>query len=187
MLCQKIICINLICFVCIFQQLYRQHSLASNEEENLGAINCSLQYNKETHLLSVNIIQAEDLVAYDVISGTSNPYCKVSLLPDHKSQLQTRIHKRTLAPKFDEEFIFDVSPSRLPHCFLEILLFNYDHFSKHECVGQVKIALVDSLNLTDKVVVWKGICSYEAEKSKDVSGLMANMSMYIYDIADPYC
>lgn len=160
------------CFILFFlflQQLCRQNSLASNEEENLGAINCSLQYNKETHLLSVNIIQAEDLVAYDVITGTSNPYCKVSLLPDHKSQLQTRIHKRTLAPKFDEEFIFDISPSRLPHCYLEILIFNYDHFSKHECVGQVKIALVDSLNLTDKVVLWKGICPYEAEKNKNVS------------------
>ena len=151
------------------QLLCRQHSLASNEEENLGAINCSLQYSKETHLLSVNIIQAEDLVAYDVTSGTSNPYCKVSLLPDHRSQLQTKVHKKTLAPKFDEEFIFDVSPSKLQNCHLEILLFNFDQFvSKHECMGQVRIALLDSLNLTDKVMLWKGISPYETEKS-DVS------------------
>ncbi|VDI34580.1 Hypothetical predicted protein [Mytilus galloprovincialis] len=160
------------------KQLCRQHSLTSNEEENLGAINCSLQYNKETHLLSVNIIQAEDLVACDVISGTSNPYCKVSLLPDHKSQLQTRVHKKTLAPKFDEEFIFDISPSKLPNCYLEILVFSYDQFSTHDCIGQVKIALLDSLNLTDKVVMWKGISPYQEEgnKSKDVGEIMFSLS-----------
>ncbi|KAJ8300072.1 hypothetical protein KUTeg_021591 [Tegillarca granosa] len=143
--------------------LLRQQSLSSGEEENLGAVNCSLHYNKETHLLAVNIIQAVDLVPKD-FSGTANPYCKVSLLPVHRSQLQTKVHHKTLEPKFDEEFIFDVSPQKLKPCCLEILIFNYDQFSRHECVGQVKLML-ENIDLTEKVDLWKGISHYEKQKN----------------------
>lgn len=133
----------------------------------MGAVNCSLHYNKETHLLAVNIIQAVDLVPKD-FSGMANPYCKVSLLPVHRSQLQTKVHHKTLDPKFDEEFIFDVSPQKLKTCVLEILLFDFDQFSRHECVGQVKLIL-ENIDLTEKVDLWKGISHYEKQKSKDVS------------------
>ncbi|XP_069121799.1 synaptotagmin-1-like isoform X1 [Argopecten irradians] len=146
--------------------LQRQHSLPlSREEENLGSVNFSLTYNKETHLLTVSIIQAADLTPRD-LCGNLDPYCKVSLLPSHRSQLQTKVHKKTVNPKFDEEFIFDVSPHKLPFCSLEILLLDYDQFSRHESIGQVKL-LLDCVDLQEPAVLWKGISPVEKSKSKD--------------------
>lgn len=42
--------------------------------------------------------------------GTSDPYVKVFLLPDKKKKYDTKVHKKTLNPVFNETFVFKVSP-----------------------------------------------------------------------------
>lgn len=58
--------------------------------------------------LSVNVIQAADLPGMDM-SGTSDPYVKVYLLPDKKKKYETKVHRKTLNPVFNESFTFKVS------------------------------------------------------------------------------
>lgn len=41
--------------------------------------------------------------------GTSDPYVKVFLLPDKKKKYDTKVHKKTLNPVFNETFVFKVS------------------------------------------------------------------------------
>ncbi len=41
--------------------------------------------------------------------GTSDPYVKVLLLPDKKKKFDTKVHKKTLNPVFNETFVFKVS------------------------------------------------------------------------------
>lgn len=41
--------------------------------------------------------------------GTSDPYVKVSLLPEKKKKYDTKVHKKTLNPVFNETFVFKVS------------------------------------------------------------------------------
>lgn len=61
-----------------------------------------------SHLqLSVGVIQAADLPGMDM-SGTSDPYVKVYLLPDKKKKHETKVHRKTLNPVFNETFIFKV-------------------------------------------------------------------------------
>lgn len=67
-----------------------------------------------THLsslsqLMVGIIQAAELPAMDM-GGTSDPYVKVYLLPDKKKKFETKVHRKTLNPVFNEQFTFKVSP-----------------------------------------------------------------------------
>lgn len=57
--------------------------------------------------LSVGIIQGADLAAMDM-GGTSDPYVKVYLLPDKKKKFETKVHRKTLNPVFNESFIFPV-------------------------------------------------------------------------------
>ena len=57
--------------------------------------------------LSVGVIQAADLPGMDM-SGTSDPYVKVYLLPDKKKKYETKVHRKTLNPVFNETFIFKV-------------------------------------------------------------------------------
>ena len=42
------------------------------------------------------------------MSGTSDPYVKVYLLPDKKKKYETKVHRKTLNPVFNESFTFKV-------------------------------------------------------------------------------
>ena len=65
-----------------------------------------LDYDFKESKLSVHVIQAADLAAMD-LGGTSDPYVKVYLLPDRKKKHETKVHRKTLNPTFDEKFIFN--------------------------------------------------------------------------------
>lgn len=57
--------------------------------------------------LMVGIIQAAELPALDM-GGTSDPYVKLFLLPDKKKKFETKVHRKTLNPVFNEQFTFKV-------------------------------------------------------------------------------
>jgi 3'-phosphoadenosine 5'-phosphosulfate sulfotransferase len=42
------------------------------------------------------------------MGGTSDPYVKVYLLPDKKKKFETKVHRKTLNPEFNETFVFKV-------------------------------------------------------------------------------
>lgn len=74
-------------------------SIFSNTSTNAGVC-LSFQ-------LLVGIIQAAELPALDM-GGTSDPYVKVFLLPDKKKKFETKVHRKTLNPVFNEQFTFKV-------------------------------------------------------------------------------
>jgi hypothetical protein len=57
--------------------------------------------------LAVGVIQGADLPGMDM-SGTSDPYVKVYLLPEKKKKFETKVHRKTLNPVFNETFNFKV-------------------------------------------------------------------------------
>ncbi|KAF0748711.1 synaptotagmin-7 [Aphis craccivora] len=52
-----------------------------------------------------DVLQAKDLPAMD-LSGTSDPYVRVTLLPDKKHRLDTKVKRRTLNPRWNETLYF---------------------------------------------------------------------------------
>ncbi|VDL70559.1 unnamed protein product [Nippostrongylus brasiliensis] len=78
------------------------------EEVKLGRIQYKLDYDFQQGQLSVTVIQAEDLPGMDM-SGTSDPYVKLYLLPEKKKKVETKVHRKTLNPVFNETFIFKVA------------------------------------------------------------------------------
>lgn len=112
---------------------------------------------------------------------------------------QTRIHKRTLNPGkkmsfmliirheikflsltflkvFDEDFVFEVRPATIGRRTLEILLYDFDAYSRHVCIGGLKIALAH-VDLSDKVELWKslGPCS-EQDAKIELGDIMVSLS-----------
>ena len=148
----------------LFQPIVRQDSINSIQEENLGAVNFSLDYHAEQSLLTVRLNMARDLVPRD-FSGSADPYCRLCLLPNHRVHLQSKVHKKTLNPEFEEEFIFEVGPMEINLRTLELLIYDYDQFSRDECIGQVHLPL-DLVDLKDKVTLWKGLSAYEKKKEE---------------------
>lgn len=62
-----------------------------------GTIRLTLSYDPIAGILTVRLVEAQDLQPRD-FSGTADPYAKIKLLPDKTNIWQTRIHKRTLNP-----------------------------------------------------------------------------------------
>lgn len=164
--------------------LQRQQSIGNIEEENLGSVNFSLLYDSEQGLITVRLIQARDLVARD-FSGTADPYCRLCLLPTKRTQIQSKVHKKTLNPEFHEEFIFDASSNEIGRMSLQILIYDFDQFSRDECIGEVVVPL-GSLDLTERVTLWKGISPYN-KKKKEVSDKWTMRSLPVSEWVELEC
>ena len=69
-----------------------------------------VEYDFTAGILTVHIVKCEDLPAMD-IGGTSDPYVKLYLLPERKRKYETKVHRKTLNPVFNESFKFEVNIS----------------------------------------------------------------------------
>ncbi|XP_039078484.1 synaptotagmin-10 [Hyaena hyaena] len=142
-------------------ELYKQKSVDSegNREDvkTCGKLNFTLQYDYENELLVVKIIKALDLPAKD-FTGTSDPYVKMYLLPDRKKKFQTRVHRKTLNPLFDETFQFPVAYDQLSNRKLHFSIYDFDRFSRHDMIGEVILDnLFEVSDLSREATVWKDI------------------------------
>ncbi|KAK2159201.1 hypothetical protein LSH36_156g03017 [Paralvinella palmiformis] len=120
-------------------------------------------YDSEQSLLTVRLIQASDLVPRD-FSGSLDPYCRLRLLPNQKLQLQSKVQRKTRCPEFEEEFIFDVQQSDMGSRTLEILVFDFDQYSRDECIGQVHMPLEHVELSRDPTFVCRAIMPYDDQK-----------------------
>ena len=94
---------------CKFQSSYLEMcEIHMNSMLTFQIISLQLEYDFNANSLAVTVIQAEDLPALDM-GGTSDPYVKVYLLPDKKKKFETKVHRKTLSPVFNETFTFKVS------------------------------------------------------------------------------
>jgi Ca2+-dependent lipid-binding protein len=57
------------------------------------------------HFVFMQVLEARELPVKDV-TGSSDPYVKIYLLPDRKKKYQTNVHRKNLNPIFNETFIF---------------------------------------------------------------------------------
>ncbi|XP_029438447.1 synaptotagmin-9 isoform X2 [Rhinatrema bivittatum] len=143
-------------------ELYKQRSVDTDDghrsnSQSCGKLNFLLKYDCDSEQLIVKIHKAVSLPAKD-FSGTSDPYVKIYLLPDRKTKHQTKVHRKTLNPVFDEVFLFPVPYSDLATRKLHFSVYDFDRFSRHDVIGQV---VVDNfLELADfprESNIWKDI------------------------------
>lgn len=52
----------------------------------------------------LQVLEARGLPIKDM-TGSSDPYVKIFLLPDRKKKFQTKVHRKNLDPVFNETFI----------------------------------------------------------------------------------
>ncbi|KAI5739403.1 hypothetical protein M8J77_018885 [Diaphorina citri] len=105
------------------------------------------------------ILEAHDLPIKDV-TGSSDPYVKVYLLPDRKKKFQTKVHRKNLNPVFNETFIFNVSYEDLRRRYLQFSVYDFDRFSRHDLIGQVVVkGILDMTDLRQEIEFTMNILS----------------------------
>lgn len=104
----------------------------------------------------MTIKKGKELPAKD-LSGTSDPYVRVTLLPDKKHRLETKIKRRTLNPRWNETFYFEGFPvQKLQSRILHLHVFDYDRFSRDDSIGEVFLPLCQ-VDFTGKPSFWKAL------------------------------
>ncbi|CAL8303873.1 unnamed protein product [Lota lota] len=143
------------------------------EQEKLGKLEFSLDYNFTDTQLIVGILQAQDLAAMDM-GGTSDPYVKVFLLPDKKKKFETKVQRKNLCPVFNETFIFKIPYAELGGKTLVLQVFDFDRFSKHDMIGEIKIPM-NSVDLGQPLQTWRDVESGEKEEQEKLGDICISL------------
>eukprot|EP00064_Thunnus_orientalis_P019296 superscaffoldBa00004765_g19412 len=138
---------------------------------------------KKPKKLIVGILQAQDLAAMDM-GGTSDPYVKVFLLPDKKKKYETKVQRKNLCPVFNETFIFklmlvfqvvdEIPYAELGGKTLVLQVFDFDRFSKHDMIGEIKIPM-NSVDLGQPMQQWRDLESGEKEEQEKLGDICISL------------
>ncbi|XP_060050610.1 synaptotagmin-10 isoform X2 [Erinaceus europaeus] len=75
-----------------------------------------------------------------------------------KKKFQTRVHRKTFNPQFQETFHFPVAYGQLSSRKLHFSIYDFDRFSRHDMIGEVILDnLFEVSDLSREATVWKDI------------------------------
>ncbi|KAG8176876.1 hypothetical protein JTE90_026586 [Oedothorax gibbosus] len=100
-----------------------------------GRLWFSMLYNNG--ILQVTLVKAKYLPGRGLSNSPRDPFVKIFLLPDEENFRQSKIRKRTLNPKFNETFEFNVSPEEVHKRTLKLSVYDMDKRKVRHCLGHV--------------------------------------------------
>ncbi|KAF6079592.1 synaptotagmin 5 [Phyllostomus discolor] len=139
------------------------------EKHELGRLQYSLDYDFQTGQLLVGVLQAEGLAALD-LGGSSDPYVRVYLLPDKRRRHETKVHRQTLNPHFEETFAFKVPYVELGGRVLVMAVYDFDRFSRNDAIGEVRIPM-SSVDLGRPVLAWRELQAAPREEQEKLGDI----------------
>nr|XP_060614431.1 synaptotagmin-11 isoform X2 [Anolis sagrei ordinatus] len=147
------------------------------EEVMLGVLTFSVDYNFPKKALVVTIQEAHGLPVMDEQNQGSDPYIKMTILPDKRHRVKTRVLRKTLDPVFDETFTFYGIPySQLQDLVLHFLVLSFDRFSRDDVIGEVMVPLAGVDPSTGKVHLTREIIKRNIQKCISRGELQVSLS-----------
>lgn len=146
------------------------------KEAGLGTLHFSLEYQPERKAFIVHIKEAHGLSPTDEQSLTSDPYIKLTLLPEKKHRVKTRVLRKTLDPAFDETFSFYGIPlARVSELALHFMVLSFDRFSRDEVIGETLVPL-SGIDLSEgRVLMSREIIKRNIKKSSGRGELLLSL------------
>lgn len=138
-----------------------KRSHQGDDHDKLGRLHFRLDYDFSNTTLAVGVLQAEDLPGMDMC-GTSDPYVKLYLMPDKKKKFETKVHRKTLNPIFNETFNFKVPYAEVTTKTLVFAIYDFDRFSKHDQIGEVRIPL-NTIDLAQTIEEWRSLTKVKTD------------------------
>ncbi|NXK43614.1 SYT11 protein, partial [Piprites chloris] len=143
----------------------------------LGELSFSVDYNFPKKALVVTIQAARGLPVMDEHTRSSDPYVKMTILPDRRHRVKTRVLRKTLEPVFDETFTFYGIPySHLQDLVLHFLVLSFDRFSRDDVIGEVVAPLAGVDPSTGKVQLCRDILKRNIQKCVSRGELQVSLS-----------
>ncbi|KAB5586912.1 hypothetical protein PHYPO_G00006980 [Pangasianodon hypophthalmus] len=128
------------------------------DEADRGTLSLSIDYNFPKKALVVTVLEARGLRAVDSQAGSADPYIKMTILPEKKHRVKTRVLRKTLEPAFDETFTFYGVPySSLSELTLHFLVLSFDRFARDDVIGEALVPLAGVELSTGKVQITQPI------------------------------
>ncbi|KAF0880551.1 SYT11 protein, partial [Crocuta crocuta] len=147
------------------------------EEVLLGSLTFSVDYNFPKKALVVTIQEAHGLPVMDEQTQGSDPYIKMTILPDKRHRVKTRVLRKTLDPVFDETFTFYGIPySQLQDLVLHFLVLSFDRFSRDDVIGEVMVPLAGVDPSTGKAQLTRDITKRNIQKCISRGELQVSLS-----------
>ena len=84
-------------------------------------------------------------------------------MPDKKKKQETKVHRKTLNPIFNESFQFKVPFAEIGGQTLVLAVYDFDRFSKHDMIGQIKLNL-NSIDLGQTFEATKALSPPDDDK-----------------------
>ncbi|TRY57475.1 hypothetical protein DNTS_014224 [Danionella cerebrum] len=149
---------------------------SEDKEGGLGTLFFSLEYNFEKKAFMVHIKEAHGLSPTDDQSLSSDPYIKLTLLPEKKHKVKTRVLRKTLDPAFDETFSFYGIPfTRVSQLALHFMVLSFDRFSRDEVIGETLVPLADIDLSEGRVLMSRDIIKKNVRKSAGRGELLLSL------------
>uniref|UniRef100_H3A4S6 Synaptotagmin 11 n=1 Tax=Latimeria chalumnae TaxID=7897 RepID=H3A4S6_LATCH len=147
------------------------------DDVKLGVLSFSVDYNFPKKALVVTIQKAHSLPVMDEHTQSSDPYIKMTILPDKKHRVKTRVLRKTLEPIFDETFTFYGIPySQLQDLVLHFLVLSFDRFSRDDVIGEVMVPLAGVEPSAGKVQLTRDIIKRNIQKCISRGELLVSLS-----------
>lgn len=128
------------------------------DEADRGTLSLTIDYNFPKKALVVTVLEARGLRAVDSQAGSADPYIKMTILPEKKHRVKTRVLRKTLEPAFDETFTFYGVPySLLSELTLHFLVLSFDRFARDDVIGETLVPLAGVELSTGKVQITQPI------------------------------
>lgn len=113
---------------------------APEDAQHWGRLQLSLEYDFSRQEIKVGLKQAADLRACGP-GGTADPYARVSLPTQAGHSHETRVHRGTLCPAFQETCCFHIPQEELAGATLRVQVLGSKRFSAPEPLGELSLPL----------------------------------------------
>ncbi|XP_064091522.1 synaptotagmin-15-like isoform X2 [Macrobrachium nipponense] len=113
---------------------------------HLGRVFLTLHYHSNTEKLQVGLLRIKNLPSRTFGSTNAcDPYVRLSVLPDERRYLQTKMKKKTCNPVFDEHFGFHIPLRCVEERTLRVSVFDGGRHKRQPAIGHVAFTLAQVL------------------------------------------
>ncbi|XP_067039089.1 synaptotagmin-7-like isoform X1 [Acropora muricata] len=123
--------------------LYQQvRAICLGRNKKLGQLNIKISYNKKSRNLSIFLVTGKDFPPRDYV-GSIDTCVNITVLPDRDRRKQTAIHRRSVNPPYNENFVFGIQAGEDAHAHsLLLVTFFFDSYSHAHVLGECRVPLI---------------------------------------------